>query len=1007
METDTTSKEEFSNWRGTIRRNASEEELKDISNAVRLSYPDDRYSYAITNFQPRNAEEWKTYHRQCAELSRFESMNKGAERMTKGVYSSESPTDKAAVEDPKDLADTSDVRASTPKESATASPFMGATQHSSTPASPTQDSSTQEKREAEQSTQSNLPSKRATAIENIETRMRTMSKILEDQLPFINHPDGDTLVFIDPASQQPEVDDEMYEAYKRHYSQAARMHSSSFHRLGSPFFDKAFGPTAQHRVLRRLHLANKLPHGVKYILDLTPPAEGDDAVYLATELSSSMSVRRWYRGRDRWKISHTLICAPEEWIPQADNEASRSERQLYYREISECYGPIHDRKTRLDRIAKSHFSLSPDLSPIRHRSSIERILLAIDGQDPQLKSAPMMWTTAALAKYFEISGKPHDPLVDYVVRWLRASPNSLFVEALPEETLKIADSFNNEELCRESFAVLVGEQALEVEYARGRGGKSSPLKSRTIFGRNKSEIHESYQTRIEYARASFIERVRKTSIELLQADWVEDLHDMSFFNAPSIREILPQGGSFVKSFKKWIRGWILSRLFSRLDYTEKVSYFEEYLFPVNGYQLTWNTLSPYERIFCRSFWVTLTRESINDQDPSYREDALNLNKWQENQYGPIPHGAFDLRILRSMSRNDLLGALKHDTALLRATGAIPDMPSRSGLPADAQQLPRTYGSIAELMCGQSFAFQKYENGIGNRSARSSASPMDADRPLSQSKFEGEVYRTPMLHALFVQATEHIQRVARQMLVSPGSQDGSDIEITNTLVCLQENEYKYLPLWAGGLDDETGGVFNDEVPIAEHGFTAAGPSVHTNNGSASSMSSFTELGGSSKDSHDTSTGVNDGFSDTLDRHRVYAASEVSSDANRDDLWQKIRELKTPVSETGDTEYETLKSATIYEESDNMSSADNDDAQAHAATEEIRRLEVAQEKEKRISSEAKGKGREVPDQDVDDLLDMDDFEDDYNGFDEEIDMTNSDDAGTEKAFGGSDDEDMVMV
>ena len=659
-----TSETEFNNWRSTIQRNASEEELNDISNAVRLSFPDDRYSYAMTNFQPRNAQEWKTYHRQLSELSRFESMKKG-------VCGSESPADKAKIEDLKELDDTSDVKASTPKESPTSSPFVEATHHTSASASHAQDPSTQDKMEAEQSTQSNLPSKRATVIENIESRMNTMLKILENQLPFINHPDGDTLVFVDPASQQPEVDNEMYEAYKHSYSQPSRMHSSSFHRLGSPFFDKAFGPTAQHRVLRRLHLTNKLPHGVKYVLDLTPPVEGDDAVYLATELSCSMSVRRWYRGRDRWKISHTLICAPEEWIPQEDNEASRSERQLYYREISESCGPIHDRQTRLDRIANSHFSLYPDLSPIRHRSSIERILLAIDGQDPQLKSAPNMWTTAALAKYFEISGKPHDPLVDYVVRWLRASPNSLFVEALPEETLKIADSFNNEELCRESFAVLVGEQALEVEHARGHGGKSSFLKSRTVFGRNKSEIHESYQTRIEYARASLIERVRKASIELLQAHWVEELQEMSFFNAQSIKNVLPQGGKFIKSFKKWIRGWIMSRLFAQLSYSEKVSDFDEYLFPVNGYQLTWNRLSPYERIFCRSFWITLSRDSVDDHDQNYREETLDQTKWRGSQYEAMPHEAFDLKTLRSVSRHDLLGALEHDIAPLRKLVPFP------------------------------------------------------------------------------------------------------------------------------------------------------------------------------------------------------------------------------------------------------------------------------------------------------------------------------------------------
>ncbi|KAJ9651298.1 hypothetical protein H2198_009420 [Neophaeococcomyces mojaviensis] len=59
------------------------------------------------------------------------------------------------------------------------------------------------------------------------------------------------------------------------------------------------------------------------------------------------------------------------------------------------------------------------------------------------------------------------------------------------------------------------------------------------------------------------------------------------------------------------------------------------------------------------------------------------------------------------------------------------------------------------------------------------------------------------------------------LLTPGYQiDGTcDFEIpmggVSTLLCLNEEEWKYLPLWAGGLDDGSGGVFTDgmEVPDA--------------------------------------------------------------------------------------------------------------------------------------------------------------------------------------------------
>lgn len=61
-------------------------------------------------------------------------------------------------------------------------------------------------------------------------------------------------------------------------------------------------------------------------------------------------------------------------------------------------------------------------------------------------------------------------------------------------------------------------------------------------------------------------------------------------------------------------------------------------------------------------------------------------------------------------------------------------------------------------------------------------------------------------------------------VADGSLDFDiPVDNINTLLCLGEDEYKYLPLWAGGFDDGSGGVFDDgaEVPdapdVADGGF----------------------------------------------------------------------------------------------------------------------------------------------------------------------------------------------
>lgn len=74
---------------------------------------------------------------------------------------------------------------------------------------------------------------------------------------------------------------------------------------------------------------------------------------------------------------------------------------------------------------------------------------------------------------------------------------------------------------------------------------------------------------------------------------------------------------------------------------------------------------------------------------------------------------------------------------------------------------------------------------------------------------------------------------------------------NTLLCLGEDEYKYLPLWAYGLDDGSGGVFNDgmEVPDApdvnEGGFRGGAmgiiPGVGSSIGGSVVGSEFEDLG----------------------------------------------------------------------------------------------------------------------------------------------------------------------
>ena len=111
--------------------------------------------------------------------------------------------------------------------------------------------------------------------------------------------EGDTLVIVDypppPARASLRLDC-FGTAYN---SQQFRVHSDKLLATGSSVFTEMLGPTRQFRVLRRRKLVNKLPEGVKYVLDLTPPQEGDDLVMAMTELSLTPGIVKCRCHRDR------------------------------------------------------------------------------------------------------------------------------------------------------------------------------------------------------------------------------------------------------------------------------------------------------------------------------------------------------------------------------------------------------------------------------------------------------------------------------------------------------------------------------------------------------------------------------------------------------------------------------------------------------------------------------------------------------------------------------------
>lgn len=120
--------------------------------------------------------------------------------------------------------------------------------------------------------------------------------------------EGDTLVYISYPGDGKCFDSTGFEISAGPH----RVRSGRLLATGSKVFAELLGPTNQYRTIRRKKLLGNLPYGIKYVLDLTPPDEGDEAVELTSELSCSLGVRLWYKSSSLCGVSRNLVGGEDE-----------------------------------------------------------------------------------------------------------------------------------------------------------------------------------------------------------------------------------------------------------------------------------------------------------------------------------------------------------------------------------------------------------------------------------------------------------------------------------------------------------------------------------------------------------------------------------------------------------------------------------------------------------------------------------------------------------------------
>ncbi|KAJ5194555.1 uncharacterized protein N7498_007993 [Penicillium cinerascens] len=688
-------------------------------------------------------------------------------------------------------------------------------------------------------------------------------------LPLLLFPDGDTLVYIDPAPE--------------HGAQSLprptaihRVHSDKLLVTGSTYFQRRLGLRQQNRVRKQRGFPYKLPDGIKYVLDLTPPMLEEDAILSMTEVSCPMGIRTWASSRSIWDLpiqcvggndeNETVeeVVVPAGWdnLPTEEDHGFQDEQESENENEEEEV--VEEKEERELPHTRQRAGLPVEYSANRHRDGIEQILHVLEGLNVTLDTPCKLWTFFAVAKLFDVATVP--AVGDLISSWFYMANNTRFIEIHPEIAYRVACGIRSHTLCRNAFVGLVGDEALLYLI---RSGRLRPLRAwEKHFARSRvsDRLDDTEVQRIEYASKSFAEDVIGHFLHLagVEMTWLADI--VEFRKLTQHIRHNSTDKNMVLQLIVTLRDYIRHKIYRALD-SVKDPWRPSDAVPKGGpdpYFIAFRNRDLLHRIIGRKFWMELLALNFASSEPYSTNDHASI---AEVGSGLLAFRGQESARLRCIShtwlgqRVDDFNRIVSSRAKAAVAAQLANQRNRWSsslnrpwpLPfADAStSLPfrPTPGSnaLTDIDVNTSLPF---------RPAPSRKNPTTSLSDEIDDKFDSiiEEMRLEMLststnaddkifdlHVFFAQVSHYVSNYARK-LIYPYDAHAISLDATDTLACLGDNQYQFLPLWAGGNDDETGGVFTDpDIPVMDiGGFSAPGPMVRTGSG-ASTDDSFSEIG----------------------------------------------------------------------------------------------------------------------------------------------------------------------
>ncbi|KAK4146840.1 uncharacterized protein C8A04DRAFT_34722 [Dichotomopilus funicola] len=574
-----------------------------------------------------------------------------------------------------------------------------------------------------------------------------------------------------------------------------RMNYEKLMGLGSKTIQDMFTPRAQARFRRHLGFEQSLPEGIEYVLDFTPPSEGPELADLTAALWLPRVVKLWFLAGQYIPDPIVADGIGVQNRPLAD-KAVGGILTLGHDDVCKgvgCIANYADWQARPlgelpgiveNPVGTRHFPPWRDVEdycPIRHRAAIVRVLNAINGESLLLNSAVRMWTVAQVAISLEIP----QVVVDPVTQWLVAPPNTKFIEICPERAYQLARALKIPSVLTTSFKILVNE--LAVDYASSRPvTRPPPL---TWAQRRRDDYGDHPSDPIEYASRALAERMQQ-ALQLLRSEdfftrLADPINQWECLRAyGTVIEVLSPDTPLRVVYNDLVKGLVssFSDLIESALYPESLeqksiknptamleAQRDHYVSEAGRQPLfsLYSRLTDHQKLLTPFFWDRLSRFPERRGFTLSHYDGTTLRILAENFNVELTYALRDPEGIADLTEREFVTAMR----LVSCATTNRDNVVAALAEFNIDHFYHEFCASVKSFCAQYRPSHNYGN-------------EEHDNPIP------------------LYLSDHL------------------------LLSLSEKEMNYLPIWANGLDDGSGGVFQEPVPPAEMGPSEPGPGYHT-------------------------------------------------------------------------------------------------------------------------------------------------------------------------------------